>query len=267
MPAFKKPAYPETLLKAKWESKKSLAGKVQVKKTGIGDALAAAKTAFDKVNWTTLDLSASPFYNMNQYTPDGWDAALKAAKSELASTVVKVSAACDEIASLCDMAEKRFKEKKLKDDEALVKVIAKAASELGAATSRMVVNQQIEETYNDIVKRADITYDAALKGKASAFNKALGFIKEMMSDPIATKFNARQTDVRPVTQIIGTMQRFAKGGRDVGLSISELDKLWNDLSPYGNGKKPIDPNELPDKVMLEVQKLGRMLKSAAEKLK
>jgi hypothetical protein len=267
MTAFTKPAYPEILTKKKWDSEKSVAGKVKVKKTGIGEALAAAKTAYDQANWAGIDLSESPFYKMNNYTPNGWTEAFEAAKKELTRSIVKVSSACDEVVTLCDKAEKRFKEEKLKDDEALVKKIAKAASDLATATSRMVVTQQLTETYDEINERADITYTAAVKGKTAAFTKALTFIKDLLSEPDAKAFNARQLEVRPVTQIIGTMRRFAKGGRNVGLSVGELDKLWDELSPYGDGKKQLDPNEMPDKVLLEVQKLGRMIKGAAEKIK
>jgi hypothetical protein len=264
---IKKPEYPDVLLKKTWDKKKSLKGKATVKDTGIGDALAALKADYDKMDWSAVDIRSNRAGNLNNYTTESWKKIVADALNELNGPVAKVSAACTDLQKLCEKVEKRFKEKGLADDVKLTQAIAKAAGELGTATARVVVQGQIQEANKEVlenVAEAIRIMKTSLKGPLA---KALQFVKDQSSDPNAATFNSGQgSAMRPVTQIIGNYLRYTKAGIDMGKSEAMLQDLWKITSPYGNGEVKLDTNELPDKVLLEVQKLGRILKTVAEKM-
>lgn len=267
MPAIDKPKYPSELTKAYWDKKKSLSGKAQVKKTGVGEALAAAKTAFDKIDWAKIDLFENPLSNMNRYSTDEFEKAYKMAVAEVEGAAVKASKALDDVARACDAAEKRFNEKKLKDDAKLAKEIAERASKLAEATSRMTLLPAVKEMREGTLQRVQMTLDANKKGVKAALTKGLGMVRDLSKEPDAATFNKRQGEVRNVTQIVGTFLRFEKAGVRTGVDPKKMETLWKDLGPFGDSQVQLDPNELPDKVLLQVQKIGRGLKEFAELMK
>lgn len=263
METFKRPNYPDLLLSKTWDKKKSLLGKAQVKKTGVGEAMDVAKKAYDAIKWEKLEtLNNRP--SIKDYSKDKWDALLNDAKAEVNGNVVKLRKAVDEVISLTKEAEKRFNEKKLKDDVKLAQEIMGVGNALVVVIQANALLPKLMAVHRDTVlpllERVAESKKDLIKAVAVA-NNALLKIRESNFDPDVFGKNIGET--RKPAQILGNIELYAKQGLDAGISGSEATALYKKFLLWRDGKPEFQAGE-HDKVQKEVVKVTDALRETLQ---
>ncbi len=233
--AYARPTYPAILTQKDWEKHKGAIAKLAVK-TGIGDLMKAAKTAYDNVNWDAVELFLhrpdSRAFNLQDFNQQRRDA-----DREVDTKVKAFSDALYELDKKASDVAKDFAKNKLipkkSADHALE--VASAARDLCNATKHTVVKQRIQEDYMGARYGYDETARNMATSLTSALNKVPAAIKELEAAQNGADFrDAMQKAARDLTQNLTNMKKLIPWGYDFGVSLNEVKDLSDRLVVWGN---------------------------------
>jgi hypothetical protein len=258
---FNRPDYPKSLTRANWDKKKSLLAKA-AGETGVGEAMDAAKGAYDAVDWDKLE-GCNHAPSGNNFTKAAWKAVRDDAMKEVTGNLAKFSRSLYDLRDVARTAAAKFQKAKTvpKSDGKLALEIATEADHLGVAMNKNSVSGLIEERYQDFQK----TYDDMVANVQANLRKTVAGAKiaagQIAKDPTTANFNSRITSAaRNITQTIGNIPRFIAAGYDVGIDAGTAKKLFDEMKDWAN-KIPYLPQDTAEpEVKKELMSFVKALK-------
>lgn len=214
--------YPDDLKDAVWQKKKGILGKA--KKTGIGDLLDKAETAFKKIDLVKLDPRAN-----NPKNKEALEKAVKEAKAYYKSNIPPLQEMMTKIIAQCEKVEK--------ENSALLK----------GAKSGIADVKKAAETYRVRLKSLDL--DAAVKEVEARIAKRQDLAKKLLSGSLA-KFAAGAKAFLADPTPESWEKNIKQQGRSVSNSVAELEAynkaFWKEFEKFKGFDLPtlkVDPKD------------------------
>jgi hypothetical protein len=267
---FLRPAYPQILKKADWDSKKGTVAKI-AGRTGVGEAMAVCERAYADVKWEELELSKIPF-NLRNFTKAGWDRELEQAKAQATGNLRKLVESLYKLRDVATTAAENFKRHKLIPSSSTehAKSIAKTADQMGVSLNTNSIGRPILEDYNAVltkVTQAAATVPTTLRSALGKMPTEIGELKRMAAatplqvGAINSKF---YTAARDLSQNSVNVQKFIeeRGVPVPGFTVNELPQLKTinqALTPWANTQGGyFENNAKPDEIKRELDAFERV---------